>query len=747
MLRDAFDDGLPPRPVPAPWTASRCNRTLRKLTTFVAKIEKWHQAFLVASEAPADGEELKIESPNQLSWLAQATSRKSQKSRKKYTTHRKTIPHTPAPKPLPKTRSAGATPHNNSLHVLADTRCDAKKFNVHKNTKIALVEDTTRAPPVSHSCTTATAHLADDYDAISRDGWSVIPAFLVATSDPDRASSFDPCSEDNSFKPGARSLVDMCLASLSREMIKQQKENDTNRNGYDGQLDIIGSHLNELEDYFGDSRSGWRPLRSVIRICGISMIAQLITTGALTEETAINLGMRWRHRPFLWDFSDAVQDALIASGFRPAALDTGFVHLPGMGELEEEGGRLRHPWKSQLTHRWALRALKTNEDPISILASGIRYNHLALCITLSNTNSDLADSGNELLGAVYRAALAHGQTYNHEDLRRTLSSPYPVVHSQQQCIQHTDLDERLWQRLKIILYLALYHSQDNPVLVELGHDQRLSATQQTLIAEIFLVHLCHLLMRDTNIPRDLLRSFELLLCSIEARKSLSGQLAGTITACFDKDLEGLQRLVGKLLAINYHDFETLHTLILQIVSDAAMENVAEGSDSPETLSWATGIHETTRERLTGLLAHRPGSPMAKLRTGYRWDDGIEEWLVKTPATVTIMDGTCNKTTVCLPQLDSGASQLDLLGKDTVVLPNSTDSSSPTAARSRNSRNASQRKRPACDFEIHVDGDFMYKKARRKKVPEQGCSGFKFRRQDRENWSFEDISGDELSLIE
>ncbi len=61
---------------PLPWTASRCDRTLRQLTAYLAKLEKWHQDFKISQttsdETDQDGSSEK--SPTETSDDAYTTS-------------------------------------------------------------------------------------------------------------------------------------------------------------------------------------------------------------------------------------------------------------------------------------------------------------------------------------------------------------------------------------------------------------------------------------------------------------------------------------------------------------------------------------------------------------------------------------------------------------------------------------------------------------------------------------------------
>jgi hypothetical protein len=554
-------------------------------------------------------------------------------------------------------------------------------------------------------------------------------------------------------------------------MIEEQQQNDTHENRYGGQHDIVDTQLQELEDYFGDSRTGWPPLRKVVRECGISMIARLIKNGALTEKTTTALTLHCRLRPFLLDFVGAVLEALVEAP--PHFVDSGnkFHNLPSMDMVLSQGGQPYDMWTTLLSCKRVLRALQTSEDPMAWVASGIQFNHLSLFVLFSKKSQACQHSGVDLLEAVYHAAWACNQTNSYEDLRNGLTSVRVERGKKQQVSERAHVNEPLWIRLKMTLYFMLSHSNDSDsgavparianisraaeILVGLGQELRFSGLQQLLTAQIFLAEICYLSIKDCTIPHGLLRSFDSLLCSMESRHTLSGQLAGTITIPFDQDLEGVQCLVEKILAIRCIEFERLHILLLQIASDGAMDYLASDPSNPALLPWALKIHEKTREQLGSLIGRRQGPSDQDLGIGYRWDSDVEEWIAKTPRTMRYAESMCSKTTAHLSRPDIGVFTSKIArGRETLAR-QTANVSTPMAGPRQQSGKVLKRKGLSDDFNVYRDGDFeySYKKPRRETLSgprsPPGSAGtantFKSGRQDRESQKFEDISGDELSL--
>ena len=117
-------------------------------------------------------------------------------------------------------------------------------------------------------------------------------------------------------------------------MVEEQQQNNATNDGYDWYEDIVGSRLQELEDCFGDSTKGCPPLRQLVRSCGMTMLTKLIRNGGLCEETATDLAVPWCHRPYLFDFLQAVQESLVDAQFSPLNLGNGFRGLPKVNETE-----------------------------------------------------------------------------------------------------------------------------------------------------------------------------------------------------------------------------------------------------------------------------------------------------------------------------------------------------------------------------------------------------------------------------
>lgn len=791
MPRATARDGPTPRPALAPWTASRCNRILRQLTSFVSRLEKWHREFLAAQEedetdhvSPDNvGTESQPDDDSQPDWLAHNTSRQGPKG-KKYTTRRKTAPQTP------RVRGPGATartPHDPAIILMPDATetgdvfrdRDSSDHNGTRKPNLALTSSSSQSAPYSaqnsRSWTARTMHLAQDYDKIIRDGLTIIPAFLAATSDPDRPTELGHSNSDKGRNTGrgARPLLDMCLAAVSQDMVQQQKHSDATKNGYDGQYDLVGSHLQELEDYFGDSKTGWPQLRTLARACGISLVTRLIRNGALPEDTALHLITSYNHS--LADFTQAVKEALVEVRLDTLDPASGFQDLPEIGTLgtySEDVCRLSKSGRYQVSVEWAKRALAREDNPITLLSRFVKWKHLFTLIVISKHNAQFGETyACGLLEEVYCQALCCGRREASNGRQDATTVSVLESRSKLSWAEHPKSNDPLWKRLKMAMYLMLSSSlgarnralpdligrisKKAQILAEHDRECKLSEQQQCLMAQIFFTNICQLLTCGRGVHHDLLESFEDLLCTMQSRRLVPGHLVGAILS-MPLGWNDFQQLIQQLSSVPCGKCVTLRLLLAKVSADAAMDYAVDHSENSDLWPWALEIHEAAQEKVQ-LGAGPLATPSLKnARKGYRWDESMEEWIMKTPQMVPKVQGERHESASCeelLPITQDVGTEVD---QRIQLHPQRQPTGRPLPTNNSTlSGNGLKRKGLRDGFEVYTDGDFEYKKPRRNMLPEEPSLStlteipailqcHKHYRGDR---YLEEGSEDELSLME
>jgi hypothetical protein len=320
-----------------PWTASRCNRTLRQLTAFLAKVEKWHRDFSHKSLNQTGGidedsnsgsglrlcfDESKISDPN---WLCKQNRQATRGAEKSYAGRRKLrrglgalpqakcLPYTPkAPKATevmidtPMMTSVLTPPNIHSSEFSYDGQVPEAQLKPPSKSKVALlrrqrdkeaIKGTEALIPANWSCL--------NIDEMKQ----IVSSFLVATSE---ARLMCDGSDDGLYhRKGPKSLVSSCLHRIPSLIIAEQSHHDLTTDGYNGEVQVASLLLTDLEDHYGDPLEGWRPLRVVTRAYGIALICNAIRKRFLPLEAAMSLASGLADWFGVKDATKAIAEAIV----------------------------------------------------------------------------------------------------------------------------------------------------------------------------------------------------------------------------------------------------------------------------------------------------------------------------------------------------------------------------------------------------------------------------------------------------
>jgi hypothetical protein len=301
--------------VEAPWTASRCNRTLRQLTVFLAKIEKWHKDFSHKSRTQngdigkdlgsissldPNPKEAKIDDPN---WLYRPGRQSSRKAAKSYAGRRKPgrgLGSSQQPKCLPYTPKAPKTgeviidtpmmtctltpPHIESSELLHDVRVSQPLLKPPPQPKVAFLSWSRGEKATKEAKVVSPSRWSNDtIDEMKH----IVSTFLAATSQ--TRLRCDGSGDDLCHRKGSKSLFSMCLCRIPSLIITEQSQCDVTSDGYDGEVQVASVLLTDLEDHYSDAGKGWGPLRLVTRAYGIALICNAIRKRFLHREAAMIL--------------------------------------------------------------------------------------------------------------------------------------------------------------------------------------------------------------------------------------------------------------------------------------------------------------------------------------------------------------------------------------------------------------------------------------------------------------------------
>jgi len=743
---------LPPRPAPAPWTASRCKRTLRQLTSFVNRLERWHKAFLAAQEEDAAQDNIEEQEKESApvgasDWLASDANLRNKRAKKNYSSRRTTAPKTPLLKRPPPRRPV-MTPRNNAIPSISASikgqtppqpgqSQHATRGGEGWRTAIRYNGD------FSQEWSPSTAHLSQEYEAIMQQGRSTMITFLVVTSDP----GLPLMRETREVPPqqGARSLFDMCLDKMSRHTVEQQKDNESSNDGYEGQQDILGSYLQELEDYFGDPKSGWPSLRTVVRTCGIHLITRITKSGALRCSTATQIVSRGRN-PFLRDFHQAMSLALVEAHCRKYDVNDTICHMPG--DSSSAGPSAQQCLDGSMKMLWTLRQLQEAEIPAAVIDRSIRYRHLHSHLLLYNRSADQSNLPvPELLETIFVGALSPRGRIDRLELLRggLLDTMKPYCRA---------MSKELWHRLKATLnlifsfcghaptaatYIPIIERMSKKVqtLVELDIHSQMWYYQRCLAAHIFFGNLVQRLINRRRVDAGLLTSLDTVI-SDECLSTVSGGVIATILCMLAESGTGFQAFLEQMLVMDCKDYGKLNLALAKIGAGAAQEYTVAYPERYTDERWAEDISERFRAKLQHLVGREPRTPSLKLDPTYLWDATIAEWIAVTPQAS--QSSKKKKPTTSRDRIRA----VDCLEKHQ-GLPTVRPALAPVSGNvAMINANRKRRKSAPTDFETHWDGDFQYKKIKCIDLLESPRVTPELRAQ--RLWA-DDGSEDELSLLE
>jgi len=750
----------------------------------VKRLEKWHEDYLVLqaqSEAEEDEKERNAEAivkdgGEEVAWLSNHTGRRHGKTKKSYASRQKIVPETPATKCRPIPRSVQRTPkaHTQLSHeILLKTPAvtsigDASNRGHTARKNVLNPRNSQRQDPriYSHMRTKEITSLERSRADILWNGNTIIISFLIATSDPKLPTRWKGSrnQEAKVDERGAKSLVSMCLAKISQNMVVAQKQSDTKHDGYEGQCDVVDHELEALQNYFGDSKKGWPPLRTVTRAYGIAMVSRLIESGALPKDSASDLAIRAFGSPLLADFGETITELLLrldANSYDTSpVLNTGPA-LPAFFSYTFDEEDL---WRQLMQFRWLTQALRQEFNPIPFLSELIRYHELNVGFRLCIKHGQATAA--ELIESTYsRAIFGDCQTLQ-ERLR--LKGDHAQTTGQFGCevTSAEQLTAALEERLKLTSRLFFVFKTEGPshllqkictqvqVFMELHVDQVIPSGQKLIIAQIFFITMVLALADGQTVQASLRACFEELLseCDSEVEKQIETLLISTMLyAPFPPTsfVEVVSTMAIKCAKEKSRDTERVHALLARVCSEAAMDFATDYAtdklaDHEFIRTWASGIAEKARDLTSDIVRDCSSTPpdkqQLKMRISYRWDEDIREWIEKTP----------RKPLGVLP-----TTKINRLKGTCASGPTGDNAPVPESDGAKGIEYSLKRKSSRYDFELHRDDDFEYKKPRLKmpnsdidenSEPSTSVGSRSFQNRPRLKLYHDEESTDELSLL-
>lgn len=783
-----------------PWTASRCNRTLRQLTAFLAKIEKWHRDFadkVCGQTRPSDGvstsgsgllfrgEEEKTNDPN---WLCKQNRQSTRRAEKSYAGRRKArrglgtvqsakcLPYTPKARKAmeaiidtPMMMSILTPAHTDSSELLRDVQVREPQLKLPPKHKVALLRRKRGKKPDKEG----NVPVLPNWSCLTIDEMEhIVSSFLTATSE--ARLMCDSSGDDLHERKGPKSLFLSCLYTIPSLIIAEQSYHDMTTDGYDGEVQVASSLLMDLEDHYGDAHEGWGPLRIVTRAYGIALICNSIRRGFLPIEAAMSLASSLADRFGVNDATKAIAEAIFE--VRDIAsvddLSDALTQCIGDAELDRAAGS---PSTSTESNADALRfrltdiAFKRTSKSVSLGLMSVRPTYLkdaiqscsqrrlpdavSLVKTLMLRFLDLTPRDGEAATArlritsdQFRAGLESrtveaGNSLVPEDVPANLAAitsaaatvtasafrsgivalvafaiSRKIRHKQGNTEQlHSCLTQSASVRILRDLCLAVHVDMELHGVAHLTQDQ-----VQRRVWIVFAYSLLVTMLPVSNGSHLLTVCLEMLIPSSEPCRGLVTDLSlfvlELVTACSLTYQRGERvhslRLLKEITNIpschKFGDSPVVALLFSHVAVEASMAHAQIATkDKPDALLWATELQHRLQASLSDEDVTLPTPSLSAFKRGFRWDEFISEWIVKTPSTTT------KYATKRRPDLwDNLVSKKPLVKRSSLPTPPASTPDSPMYESMP--RRIKKRKSAPEDTELHWDGDFAFRRPAKKR---------------------------------
>lgn len=663
---------------------------MRQLTTFLAKIEKWHkysehqQTVPIkprGRESPQLKEPRKEQAPRKRStnyddpeWILRSgpPPRKTQrhyggKQHKDNSESRKLLGKLAR---LPKTPKAS----NGRLgEIDIDTPLIVGTFPVAGYEEVA---EEPRKGRLGRSGTyrqkiVAGPNSDGDYNTLAQGLLNIVQVFLDTTKD------------EEVHQHGARLLLTLCQRRIPDCILEEQKACDAQKEE-EGDVLVASRLFAELEDVYSNG-IGWKPLRGIVRSHGIKLLCQAIEREYLTADTAASLA---RQSADLGHFD--AYELFSKSLFYTAVLDRRIqdtcAAFPNPDQAIKDWLRsdnlytqceaeiittfklcvIQDALKKDQSHLFLLHLLSFDttlvRSSISSLtgggattAAGASLLHTFLLRTLDISRSDLSvrslkvsnSSGNgslsEELDLQETSATTETSNFASRSIGEHSRSVNATIRSILTLITSTGL---IRQRKKsvddYVLHMTL-HLVDN-ILIQVLRQRELSAGPSPSPSNnfnMFYFLILHILLSNGDNQRmsiDTIASFEQDVRHMSWKSEIVTRGASFLldaTYCCgraerDDGFSALKHVIDEFSLLESSNSPTLSKIMQHIAVTAAI-SFAQRYDRPSYYGWAAEVQRrfSAWNRKQGLQELETPT-LAHNWTTYLWDDSIEEWIAETP---------------------------------------------------------------------------------------------------------------------
>lgn len=491
--------------------------------------------------------------------------------------------------------------------------------------------------------------------------------------------------------PGARSLFASCLRKVPEYIAEEErwieKEHDEDEN-----TDISSTIYGELESLGAGESTGWKPLREIVRAHGIAMVGDAIKDGTIRPGIARGLAILCLQASAHVE-ADLLLDSWLCTIRRLAKplrlTDDLFETSIYMRTLRDTTG-LNDRWR--FMHKSLTRLLTQGIVPVEWMSCRSMvtcWNQAARSIT---SQDESAAEAVTLVRTVVSLSYQDTITLNSSPVRmhrlssragslplqaqksmdaQTVSDDYTGNSTEPRTPEDAkimaDFTGTVSRVMAILLSIntmyaeeegapaAVRHSFMQELLLTLAidaHQLETTTLGSANATRICLPLLSYVLMVQHDVKHihdQLCITFLTTIGRVESQSTQIGTLASFLCAiahCCEKNgqkagFDYMQSMVQRLLQLSEHSAcnRSSQRSISRLGTEAAFE-FAEQASRQEHLDWALEVEETIEldsATASGQQQIRtPAQVTQKKGSGFRWEEGICEWVAKTPAPFAVM---------------------------------------------------------------------------------------------------------------
>jgi hypothetical protein len=439
--------------------------------------------------------------------------------------------------------------------------------------------------------------------------------------------------------PRSRSLLSMCLRSVPNHIKGEEKRVAIEAEEM-GQKSAFDTRIISTETYadlesFGTSEMGWKHLKTVVRVHGVQVISDAIEDGFLDANIASALVMLCVHSSFPDDAETLLTSLLTASGYPdPKFPQSDFRDEPTLSPLLTLEKFVKYTERACYYHRQMTNLITSGSLSVTWLGTkhfASIWTSLFRSLSTDPFNRDATTFMTSIIPLLCRAHLSSFGKHEH------LSSD--------QISMLSLLDTTLASVLTTLLALSMLST---------SHTRNISHILKSTIVDCQLVSselhghgsaliaMANLLAgveadEDASFVKQLVRFLGRESCQLWNSPGPNDRVPSficSVARCCGRGssrdgFEHLNIILERLMAFASVDNPEGALVLQQIVVDSAFIFAGHRPD-PKHLQYAqhigSHVHRSFIEPKASLHKYRANSEI-----GFRWEEGINEWVMATPA--------------------------------------------------------------------------------------------------------------------